>query len=311
MNKKGMILGIILLLSLAVVSHAADLKVRIIVDKASIRLKPDLTSQIIAQVPLGTILQAERKTGEWYKVNLPPNERGFIVSGYIHQSIVEEIVEKIPEEKPLVAPPPVPPPPALQVYVPKKVEIGPKSGIGIRAGYAMPSEEKYGSGLKYGANFCFGITKNIAIELSGLRFQSNVEEDPEALSKGKLSAIPIQLSIQGRFPINNQFVPYVLGGAGYYLNSFTFDEDLTDAWDALGFDIEEKVENTTGFHFGAGIDYFFTDNIALNADIRYCIVKTKGSWTITDQIGGTETSEDLEDLNLNSIMFGVGLKFFF
>ncbi len=80
--------------------------------------------------------------------------------------------------------------------MPKKTEIIPKSYIGAIAGYAIPSEVNYGSGFKYGGSLCLGITKNIAIELSGLRFQSNVEGDPEGLSEGKLSFIPIQLSIE-------------------------------------------------------------------------------------------------------------------
>jgi len=95
------------------------------------------------------------------------------------------------------------------------------------------------------------------------------------------------------------------------LNRFNLDEEITDVWDAFGFDLEEKVENAIGYHLGAGIDLFITKNIALNADVRYCIARIKGSWTLTDQIIGTETSGDLEDLNLNSLMFGAGLKYCF
>jgi len=314
MKKEGMIpfLVIILLLSITIVSQAKDLKVKVIVENANVRLEPDLGSQIIAKVPLGTVLQSEGKTGEWHLVILPADEKGFVVSGYIHQSVLEEIVEeikevpKVKEEKPKAAPP-LPP----EVYVPKRVEKESRLGIGIRGGYAMPSEEKYGGGLEYGGNFSFIIIKYVAIELSGLRFQTNVEGDPEELSKGKLSAMPIQLSIQARFPINGKFAPYILGGGGYYLNSFSIDAGITDDWNDLGFDVEEKVENTIGFHFGAGIDLFFTKNIALNADFRYCLAKVEGSWSLTDQVGGTEASGELKDLSLNTIMFGVGMKFCF
>jgi len=43
---------------------------------------------------LGISLQAVGKAGEWYLVNLPPDEEGLIISGYIHQSFVQEIQEK-------------------------------------------------------------------------------------------------------------------------------------------------------------------------------------------------------------------------
>ena len=123
--------------------------------------------------------------------------------------------------------------------------------------------------------------------------------------------MPIQLSIQARFPISWRFLPYLVGGGGYYLNQFNLDQEIIDTWDALGFDIEEKVENAIGYHLGAGIDLFLTKNVALNADVRYFMAKIKASWTLTDQIIGTETSGDLEDLNLNSLIFGGGLKFYF
>jgi len=284
----------------------------VVAPKANIRLRPNFESQVIQQVQLGDMLQSVGETGEWYRVNLPPDEDGIVISGYIHQSFIEEIVEKvtevpeIEEKKPIITPALLP-----ETRVPKKSETEPKIGVGIISGYAMLSEEKYESGLNYGANFCFGVTKNIAIELSVLRFQSNVEEDPKALSNGKLSVVPIQLGIQARFPINGKFVPYIVGGGRYYLNSFSLDTETSNEWNSLGFDLEEKVENAMGFYFGVGIDFFFTKNLALNADVRYGIAKIKGSWTITDQIGGTSTTGDLENLNLGGIMFGGGLKFCF
>jgi hypothetical protein len=181
--------------------------------------------------------------------------------------------------------------------------MGPKSGVGFLAGYAMPALNNFSSGVKYGGNISLGITKNITIEIKGLSFQSDVEGDPVSLSKGKLSVMPIQLSIQARFPIAGRLHPYLLGGGGYYLNRFNLDQEIIDAWDALGFNLEEKVENAIGYHLGAGI--------ALNADARYCIAKIKGSWTLTDQIIGTETSGVIENLNLDSLIFGGGLKFYF
>ena len=287
-------------------------KIKAISEKASIRAEPSIKSKITYKVPLGITLQSVGKAGEWYKVDLPPDKKGIVVSGYIHQIFVEEIVKKVPRvpkikvKKPRIAPVSRP-----KTYMPKKIEIIPKSCIGAIVGYAMPSEENYGSGFKYGGSLCLEITKNIAIELSGLRFQSNVEGNPEALSEGKLSIMPIQLSIKARFLMDGRFVPYVLGGGSYYLNSFALDEGIISNWDAFGFDIEEEIENAIGFHFGAGIDLFLTKNIALNADLRYCIAKTKGSWTLTDQFAGIETSGNLGALNLNSLMFGAGLKLYF
>jgi len=311
-------------------------KLQVTATRAYIYTDANINSSIIETVEKGTILNqiSPGKIGYiWYRVSYYSKKRSNVVLGFIQTSSVEitqgapKITEeerakpKIKEKKPTVIPvsrskiiekkPTVIPVSRKKTYVPRKFKTGPKSGVGFLAGYAMPAENNYSSGLEYGGNICLGITKNVSIELKGLSFQSDVEGNPEALSKGKLSVMPIQLSIQARFPISWRFLPYFVGGGGYYLNRFNLDQEIIDAWDALGFDLEEKVENAIGYHFGAGIDLFITKNIALNADIRYFITTIKGSWTLTDQIIGTENSGSLEALNLNSLIFGGGLKFYF
>ncbi len=69
-------------------------KIQVILEKTNIRAEPDFISEVINQVQLGISLQAVGKAGEWYLVNLPPDEEGLIISGYIHQSFVQEIQEK-------------------------------------------------------------------------------------------------------------------------------------------------------------------------------------------------------------------------
>jgi len=298
--------------------YSQETKVRIIKEGAILRLDSREESFPIKNLPLGAMLEVEATVGEWLKVKLPPDERGFVVTGYIHQSFVtfdiepvpakpaEKIEEKIEEEKPKVAPSPQP-----KIGIAKKEEKRPAFGLGISAGYANPTEGIYDGGVLFSGRFCFSITKNIGLELKGLMFQSSVEGEPEGLSTGKMTFVPIQLSIQGRFPVGKSIVPYIGLGACYYLSSFEVDSEIVDDWNALGFDIEEEVDNTLGFHFGLGLDYFFTKNLALNADISYCLVKLKGSWSITDQVSGTQVSGDLEDLNFNTIMLGMGLKYYF
>lgn len=69
-------------------------KIQVMLEKTNVRAEPDFISEIIHQVQLGISLQAVGKAGEWYLVNLPPDEEGIIISGYIHQSFVQEIQEK-------------------------------------------------------------------------------------------------------------------------------------------------------------------------------------------------------------------------
>ncbi len=68
--------------------------IQVILEKTNIRAEPNFISEVIHQVQFGISLQAVGKAGEWYLVNLPPDEEGLIISGYIHQSFVQEMKEK-------------------------------------------------------------------------------------------------------------------------------------------------------------------------------------------------------------------------
>jgi len=291
--------------------ESKELKIRVIVKDAALRLKPKSDSLVIKQLPLGAKLDFVEEMGEWIKIKLPPDKDSIVVVGYIHQSMVKKLYKealepkKIEEKKPIITP--VFP---SKLLTGEKVEKRLKFCIGVVIGYAMPSDNNYSAALKYGGDFLLGITKNIAIELSGLSFRSEVKENPEALSKGILTITPIGLSIQGRFPINSRFVPYIAAGGAYYLNAFTIDKNIITSWNSLGFEIKEGVEKDIGFNLGAGIDFFVKGNMALNLDIKYLINKTKGNWSIIDQISNTKVSRDLDSLNINSLVIGLGLKFF-
>jgi len=147
-------LFIFFLLFLTSIGEAAKLRVRVIVQGANIRMKPTIESTVILQAPLGAILKSEEKIGNWYKVNLPPDESGFIVSGYIHENmleIIEEIkkipeeikpkeVEKIPEVKEKIE---EKKPPEITPSAVKKHEVRKEKVIGIsfRGGFYSPSSK--------------------------------------------------------------------------------------------------------------------------------------------------------------------------
>jgi opacity protein-like surface antigen len=96
---RGALVSVVLVLALGTVAFAADLKVRVIASQANIRLKPDFQSAVISKVPLGGVLDVMQKEGDWYQIKLPPDEKGFVVTGYIHGSTVEVIEETKPIAK--------------------------------------------------------------------------------------------------------------------------------------------------------------------------------------------------------------------
>lgn len=89
-----LIIGIILLLPLATLGQEAQQRLKVKAEAAFIRLRPDSKSQAIGRVSSGTVLDLLSKEGEWYRINLPLRRGGTLLSGYIHQSRVEEVEDK-------------------------------------------------------------------------------------------------------------------------------------------------------------------------------------------------------------------------
>ncbi len=186
-----------------------------------------------------------------------------------------------------------------------------RAGIGLSAGYVEPADKNHGSGVLYGVDFSFEIIKYIALELSGFRYQGEVTGAGDSLSSGKLTIMPLQLSLQVRWPVFSRLTLYLSGGGGYYVNKFALDPKVVNDWNAVNFAVEEKIENAYGYHAGAGVDFFISRKIAVNFDFKYCMIKTSGSWSLTDRISGVETSGDIDDIDLNAVMLAAGIKIFF
>ena len=72
-------------------------KLKVVTEQANIRLKPSIGSIIIKQVPEGTILESTGQEGDWYLIQLTPDEIER-VSGYVHESMVI-IIEGPPKEQ--------------------------------------------------------------------------------------------------------------------------------------------------------------------------------------------------------------------
>lgn len=80
---------------------AEEIRIRVAVETANIRLKPDFESLVIGQAPLGATFESDQKIREWYRIKLPPDEDGVVLNGFIHESIVEVLPPK--EEEPKLA----------------------------------------------------------------------------------------------------------------------------------------------------------------------------------------------------------------
>lgn len=66
-------------------------ELKVIVDLAAIRETPELEGKNLSRIDLDTVLKAEKKVGDWFKVFF--EEKGVPVAGFIHEMVVEALQE--------------------------------------------------------------------------------------------------------------------------------------------------------------------------------------------------------------------------
>ncbi|MDH1065594.1 OmpW family outer membrane protein [Pseudomonas sp. GD03985] len=165
------------------------------------------------------------------------------------------------------------------------------------------------SNTQLGLNFAYMITDNIGIELlAATPFSHDVGvkgmPGPYAGLNGKLGELkhlPPTLSVV-YYPLDSSsaFQPYVGAGLNY---TWFFDTKLSSAAEDKGFSGFD-LDDSWGLAGLVGLDYMLTDNLLLNAQVRYVDIDTKG----TTSFGGREVEVDV-DVDPFVYMVGLGYKF--
>ncbi len=168
-------------------------------------------------------------------------------------------------------------------------DIKGRIGITGKMGVLFPADgDHFGSktetdaGFVFGGGLIYGITKNIAADIDVTR--SFVESND-----GDFGVTNLSLGGQYRFALSQpQLVPYL--GAG-------LDILLNDA------DRGRYVDNTVGVHASAGVDYFFTKQLALTGEAKLVVSPSAHIRDSSDVRVGT--------FDPNSISMTAGIRYFF
>jgi outer membrane protein len=165
------------------------------------------------------------------------------------------------------------------------------------------------SDTQLGLNFAYMLTNNIGIELlAATPFSHNVgvKGMPGGFAGlngklGELKQLPPTLSVV-YYPMdsNSAFQPYVGAGINY---TWFFDTKLSSAAEDKGFSGLD-MKDSWGLAAQVGMDYMLTDNIMLNAQVRYIDIDTTG----TTSFGGEKVKVDV-DVDPFVYMVGLGYKF--
>ncbi len=154
-----LIVGMTAGLALQASAQSGEARVKVIVEKASLHLKPSVDSEVLEEnIALGTVFTGARKTGEWFEVKYP-SKLGVLITGYIHEMYVEVLPgeEAAPAQQAApVTPVPAKPAPLSRPVVreaagePSRFEIGVSFGAGL--GSQLGGGSGYSSGFPAGYN---------------------------------------------------------------------------------------------------------------------------------------------------------------
>ncbi|MNF32215.1 outer membrane protein [Pseudomonas linyingensis] len=165
------------------------------------------------------------------------------------------------------------------------------------------------SDTQLGLNFAYMLTNNIGIELlAATPFTHDVGVKGFAGpfaglngDLGELKHLPPTLSVI-YYPMDSQsvFQPYAGLGVNY---TWFFDDKLDSSAEAKGFSGLD-LDDSWGLSAQVGMDYMLTDNVMLNAQVRYIDIDTEA----TTSFGGADVKVDV-DVDPMVYMVGLGYKF--
>ncbi|WP_288096524.1 OmpW family outer membrane protein [Pseudomonas sp.] len=186
-----------------------------------------------------------------------------------------------------------------------KVDQGPLAGANLGGKATLNSD------TQLGLNFAYMITNNWGIELlAATPFEHDVKLKGTALGAangklGSLKHLPPTLSVV-YYPLDakSAFQPYVGAGINY---TWIYDEHVSSQAQANGFS-NFKASNSWGMAFQVGADYMITDNIMLNAQMRYIDIDTRATVENDAVAPGTRARVNV-DVDPFIYMVGLGYKF--
>lgn len=159
------------------------------------------------------------------------------------------------------------------------------------------------SDTQLGLNFMYMATDNIGIELlAATPFTHTVgTKGLGGLKLGELKHLPPTLSAV-YYPLDKSsaFQPYAGIGINY---TWFFDTELSSEAEAADFNGLD-VDDSWGLAYQLGMDYMLTDNVMLNAQVRYIDIDT----TATTYLGAAKVDVDV-DVDPFVYMVGLGYKF--
>jgi hypothetical protein len=163
-------------------SDQAVRQVKVIIDNANIRTRPELDAEILDIAAKGTLFEVIEKAGNWFTIKMGEDKTGKAIYGYIHESMVEPSGDSSPRPQERLEPPPAPspPPPAAvqEPAAPDQSMMEAESGVRFCDKLISGSFLKFGFGDHWLASFGFdfGLGRHVGLGLEFHPYFSHISE---------------------------------------------------------------------------------------------------------------------------------------
>ena len=192
------------------------------------------------------------------------------------------------------------------LYKPKPIKTG--WGTALRAGGSFYLEDAIATvssdpAILINGQAFYHIDRNWHLGLSVEWEEHNATVN--GVDFGTARTISLLPYIEFHFPWG-RWSPYASLAVGLNLNDFDEDNQIAANCAALGFGpCDVSPDNTFAFRGGGGLDYFVTENLAINAEAAWKLNSGDGQITV----GGTPVLQGTFDASVAQVL--VGLRWFF
>ncbi len=214
-------------------SAQAARQIKVIIDNASIRSRPELDAEILDIAAKGALLEVIEKAGSWYAIKMGEDEAGKPIWGYIHESMVEP--PPAPELQ-VIPPPPAAEEPSSPTREVQDAQVEVRSLDKLISGSFL----KYGFGDHWLASFGFdaGLGRHVGL---GLEFQPYVQN----LSETGFTVI--QMDVFANLKLGFKLWHFTLYGGGGIGPDFSYTSS------EIGDESVSKFRAMLAYHAIAGV----------------------------------------------------------
>ena len=298
----GGLAALVFCLAVSAGAAAADF-VRVTAARGPIRTEASATAGLIATVAKGTLLEVVAKTGEWYRVLLPPDKQGTRLAGFILASLVTLEPASAPVTPSGAGKPPAPgakPAPGA----PKKPSRYTLRGFGAVEYESFQAKDSFDAifgnsgGLPYGGGVELSIGPSLFVQgrvshlsKTGQRaFVHNGEVSRLGIEQ-TVTMTPIDVTAGYRFAAQPRFTPYATGGIGALIYREASASD----------DTADNVSGTfASFHVGGGVEVLIVKKwLSIAGEFQYR--------SVPGALGDDGVSKEFGETNLGGMSLCVKL----